>query len=193
VNQEDLLEGRSLLLFLNSRGQNPPHAFAHADLDAMHVGQNSKMIIPVFLNEYTMYIAGELDPNRYGRLLSWDDDDDAYTLHHNGLQFQPGTGLLVLEIQSKIYSFLLECCFQLFHDVPREELPSLQLAEQPEPPPIVASGTSFAQLSSIAAEAPYRLPAQLDTNRLVLLVASCCGGPCLGSQRRYRVFRVGGC
>ncbi|KAK5459822.1 hypothetical protein LTS15_003951 [Exophiala xenobiotica] len=170
VNQEDLLQGRALLLFLNSRGRNPPHSFAHADLDATHVGQTSKMIIPVFLNEYTMYIAGESDPDSYGRLVSWDDDDDAFMLMHNCLQFQPGTGLLVLEIQSKIYSFLLECCYQMFHDVPRDELVSLQLPKQPEPPPIVASGTSYAQLSSVAAEAPYRLPAKLDTHRLVLLV-----------------------
>jgi hypothetical protein len=170
VNQEDLLQGRALLLFLNSRGRNPPHAFAHADLEATHVGQTSKMIVPAFLNEYTMYIAGELDPASYGRLVSWDDDEDAFMLQQNGLQFQPGTGLLVLEIQSKIYSFLLECCYQLFHDVPRDELASLQLPEQPEPPPIVASETSYAQLSSVAAEAPYRLPAKLDTHRLVLLV-----------------------
>ncbi|EXJ64357.1 hypothetical protein A1O7_00693 [Cladophialophora yegresii CBS 114405] len=170
VNQEDLLQGRALLFFLNSRGRNPPHTFAHVDLDATHVGQTSKMIMPVFLNEYTMYIAGESDPDSYGRLVSWDDDDDAFMLMHNCLQFHPGTGLLVLEIQSKIYSFLLECCFQLFHDVPRDELASVQLPEQPEPPSIVASGTSYAQLSSVAAEAPYRLPAKLDTHRLVLLV-----------------------
>ncbi|KAK5281471.1 hypothetical protein LTR40_004801 [Exophiala xenobiotica] len=93
VNQEDLLQGRALLLFLNSRGRNPPHSFAHADLDATHVGQTSKMIIPVFLNEYTMYIAPESDPDSYGRLVSWDDDDDAFMLMHNCLQFQPGTGL----------------------------------------------------------------------------------------------------
>ncbi|KIW14764.1 hypothetical protein PV08_07549 [Exophiala spinifera] len=170
VNQEDLLHGRALLLFLNSRGRNPPHTFAHADLDATHLGQTSKMIIPVFLNGYTMYIAGESDSDTYGRLVSWDDDDDAFMLQHNCLQFQPGTGLLVLEIQSKIYSFLLECCYQILHDIPRDELVSLQLPEQPEPPPIVASGTSYAQLSSLAAEAPYRLPAKLDTRRLVLLV-----------------------
>lgn len=170
VNQEDLSQGRALLLFLNSRGRNPPHTFAHADLNATHVGQTSKMVTPIFLNEYTMYIAGESVPNSYGRLVSWDDDDDAFMLQHNCLQFQPGTGLLVLEIQSKIYSFLLECCFQLFHDVPRDELASLQLPEQPGPPPIVASGTSYAQLSSVAAEAPYRLPAKLDTHRLLLLV-----------------------
>ncbi|KIW73362.1 hypothetical protein PV04_01490 [Phialophora macrospora] len=170
INQEDLLRGRALLLFLNSRGRNPPHAFAHADLDATHLGQTSKMIIPAFLNEYTMYIPGESDPDSYGRLVSWDDDDDAFMLNQKGLQFQPGTGLLVLEIQSKIYSFLLECCYQLFHDVPRDELASLHLPEQPEPPPIVASETSYAQLSSVAAEAPYRLPAKLDTHRLLLLV-----------------------
>jgi hypothetical protein len=65
---------------------------------------------------------------------------------------------------------LLECCYQIFHDVPRDELASLELPEQPEPTPIVASGTSYAQLYSVAAEAPYRLPAKLVTHRLVLLV-----------------------
>ena len=170
INQEDLLQGRSLLLFLNSRGRNPPHAFAHADLDAMHVGQTSKAIVPVFLNEHTMYLAGETKEEKYGRLVGWEDDDDAFDLMHNCLQFQPGTGLLVLEIQSKVYSFLLQCCYQLFHDIPRDEVASLQLSGQPEPPPIVASETFYAQLASLAAEAPYRLPAKLDPHRIVLLV-----------------------
>ncbi|KAH0831813.1 hypothetical protein FOPE_02978 [Fonsecaea pedrosoi] len=120
----------------------------------MHVGQTSKMIIAVFLNGYTMYISSISGAGSYGRLVSWDDADDAFMLMQKGLQFQPGTGLLLLEVQSQIYSFLLECCYQLFHDVPRDELASLQLLEQPEPPPIVASEISYAQLSSLAAEAP---------------------------------------
>ncbi|OAG39508.1 hypothetical protein AYO21_06336 [Fonsecaea monophora] len=112
------------------------------------------MIIAVFLNGYTMYISSISGAGSYGRLVSWDDADDAFMLMQKGLQFQPGTGLLLLEVQSQIYSFLLECCYQLFHDVPRDELASLQLLEQPEPPPIVASEISYAQLSSLAAEAP---------------------------------------
>ncbi|OAL32075.1 hypothetical protein AYO20_08013 [Fonsecaea nubica] len=53
----------------------------------MHVGQTSKLIIPGFLNGYTMYISGESDAGSYGRLVSWDDADDAFMLMQSGLSF----------------------------------------------------------------------------------------------------------
>ncbi|OAX83890.1 hypothetical protein ACJ72_01750 [Emergomyces africanus] len=37
VNVEDILEFKTLLLFLNARGRNPPCMFAHADFNAIHL------------------------------------------------------------------------------------------------------------------------------------------------------------
>ncbi|KIX01254.1 uncharacterized protein Z518_08979 [Rhinocladiella mackenziei CBS 650.93] len=172
INQEDLVRGKSLLLFLNARARNPPHVFAHADHEATHVGQTSKAITLPFLNQYTMYLVGQTRAETYGRLVHWDDDPEAFDLMHNCLQFQPGAGLLVLEIQSKTYSFLVQCCCRIFHDVARDDLSSPDIPIRPEPAPIVAGETSYAQLSSVAAEAPYRVPAKLETHRLLLLVGA---------------------
>lgn len=170
INQEDLLQGRYVLLFLNARGRHLPHVFAHADLEGCHVGVTSQHVQRAFLNEYTMYLSGEKTQEEYGRLVSWHDDDMAATLLFDCLQFNPGDGLLVLEIQAKIYGFLLEFCYQMFHDIPRDELVSAEYPEQPEPPAITTNDTSYAQLSTVAAEAPYRVPAKIDPLRLVTLI-----------------------
>ncbi|OCT46891.1 hypothetical protein CLCR_02288 [Cladophialophora carrionii] len=170
ISQEDLLQGKLLLLFLNSRGRSPPSTFAHTDLGSTLLRQTGGINVPVLLRNHTMYIAGETKPENYGRLVSWSDDDSARILEQSGLQFSPGRGLLLLEIQTKVYSFLLECCYQLLHDVPRDELANLQLSEQPEPPAIGGPETSYTRISAVTAEAPYRLPAKLDTDRLVRIL-----------------------
>ncbi|ORY62097.1 uncharacterized protein BCR38DRAFT_394731 [Pseudomassariella vexata] len=172
VNLEDLTQSRNLLLLLNSRGRNLPEAFAHADLEATHVGQTSQVVNLEFLNEYTMYLVGGKNPDTYGQLVSWDEDDNAFDLMMNQIQFPPGHGLLVLEVQDKLLRFLVECCYQMFHDIHKEKLIDDTVPSLPEPSPIVATETSYAQLSAVAAEAPYRVPAKFDIDRLKLLVES---------------------
>lgn len=170
INQEDLLEGRTLLLLLNARGRHPPHVFAHADFDMTHLARAAKFLTLPFLKMHTMYLSGESTVENYGRLVSWRDDPSACAMMQKSLQFAPGDGVMVMGIQSRIYSFLLDCCYRIFHDIPRDELVSLSLPEQPEPPQMVDSETSYARLSSVAADAPYMIPAALDTHRLILLI-----------------------
>lgn len=43
---------------------------------------------------------------------------------------------------------------------------------QPEPPALSTSETSLALLATVAAEAPYRLPASLNLTRLKAIVAA---------------------
>ncbi|KAJ5992435.1 hypothetical protein N7451_008159 [Penicillium sp. IBT 35674x] len=50
MNQEDLLDTKTLPLLLNSRGRHPPPNFAGADIHAMHLGLVTKAIVPTFLN-----------------------------------------------------------------------------------------------------------------------------------------------
>ncbi|KAI1963871.1 hypothetical protein LOZ58_001731 [Ophidiomyces ophidiicola] len=92
MNVEDLVQGKLFLLFVNSRGRNLPSAFAHADLDAFHLGHVTGNIIPAFLNEYTMYLDGD-SATAYGRIVSWDDDDDAFDMMYTGRAVHPGEGL----------------------------------------------------------------------------------------------------
>ncbi|KAL4781510.1 hypothetical protein BJX76DRAFT_363528 [Aspergillus varians] len=64
VNQEDLSDTRTLLLFLNSRGRYPPSYFAASDNDAIHLGVVTKAIVPCFLNEHVLMLNGFTENSR---------------------------------------------------------------------------------------------------------------------------------
>ena len=51
-----------------------------------------------------------------------------------------------------------------------EDLTGPTIPTQPEPRKIDSSETSYSQLATIAAEAPYRVPAGLDTGRVLHLI-----------------------
>jgi hypothetical protein len=159
INVEDLVKGKTMLLFLSSRGRNPPYMFARTDFDTIRLGHVSGHISPAFLNEHTMFLDG-LDVSTYGRLIAWDDDDSAFTKMMNGMAHQPGEALLILEIQQKVLKFLVDCCHALLHDFDPGRL--ITDAEvKPEPPPI-SDSSEWPSLAAIAAETPYRLPAKLN-------------------------------
>lgn len=147
INVEDLVVGKTLLLFLNARGRNQPYLFAHADFEAVRFGQVSHAIGIAFLNEYTMYLDGKT-PEKYGRLVSWGDDDNAYDDMHSGRARNPGEGLVVLEIQKGIMDFLLECVYSIFHDTDPDLLTSPKVEVQPEPPAITAEATEWPTLAA---------------------------------------------
>ena len=167
INIEDLVKGKTLLLLLNSRGRNTPKTFAHSDFDAMRVGHVSGACMPAFLNLHTMLLEGET-VETYGRIVSWDDDEEAMMKTFNGLGFLPGAGVQVLEIQQKLLAFLLTCCYSILHDMDMSTMIS-EATIRPEPSPL-SDGADYPTLATIAAEAPYRLPGRLDFNRLKSLV-----------------------
>lgn len=174
VNQEDLLNTKALPLLLNSRGRHPPSHFAAADMDAMHLGLVSKAIVPIFLNCHVLILNGMTENTRdYGQLVAWEDHPDAFDWMHKQKQFLPGEGLLVMEAQARLLSFLVQCCQQLLHDIPESTLTSNSFPVLPEPqikPESEISG--FESLGVIAAEAPYRVPAQIDLRRIASLLAA---------------------
>jgi hypothetical protein len=167
INIEDLVKGKTLLLLLNSRGRNTPQMFAHADFDAMRVGHVSGACIAPFLNLHTMLLEGETIET-YGRIVSWNDDEEAMMKTFNGLGFLPGAGVQVLEIQQKLLAFLLTCCYSILHDMDLNTMTSEAII-RPEPSPL-SDDAEYPTLATIAAEAPYRLPARLDFNCLKALV-----------------------
>jgi len=167
INIEDLTKGKTLLLLLNSRGRNTPQMFAHADFEAMRVGHVSGACMPPFLNLYTMLLEGEA-VETYGRLVSWNDDEDAMMKTFNGLGFLPGMGLMILEIQQRLLSFLVTCCYSILHEMDPDAMINEGVIK-PEPSPL-SDGAEYPTLANIAAEAPYRVPALLDFNRLKALV-----------------------
>ena len=170
INLEDLLKPKLFLLFLNSRGRNKPDSFARADIDACRFGITSQALVPAFLNLHVMMFTGRHTPSTYGELIAWDDHPEAFDWFHTQKGAHPGEGIFILEIQDRLYKFLLDCCKEILHDMSGDLLTDPNIPLQPEPPSILGNETGLASLATTAAEAPYRLPANLDFKRLESLV-----------------------
>jgi hypothetical protein len=187
INLEDLLKAKNLLLFFQSRGHNLPEVFAHHDLMAAFLGRRSTAIQPLYIDGYTIFFAGVLVPEAYGMLASWQEvpfgftDDDAFELMWSGIGWQPGDGLVILEIQETVLRFLVKCAELILHDLlplkvapipvrlfspkrPMPETPSLPLITP------IPSDSSWASVAAATAEAPFRVPLQFDFQHLQRLV-----------------------
>ncbi|KAF7893650.1 uncharacterized protein EAF02_001188 [Botrytis sinoallii] len=167
LNVEDLVRGKTFLLLINSRGRHPPHVFAHTDFQATQLGRVSAATMPAFLNVHTMLLEGET-VKTYGRLISWDEDEDAMMDTFAGLAHLPGSGLMILEIQQRLLHLLVKCCEALLHDIDSDSLIS-EASIKPEPP-LLTDGSDWSTIAAVAAEAPYRLPSKLDFHRLQVIV-----------------------
>lgn len=170
MNLEDLIKGNAFLLLLNSRGRNQPNIFVHSDGASTQIGHVSGAIMPAFLNLHTMMLEGNtLDT--FGRLIAWDEDDEAMDKCLNGIAHDPGMGLWILEVQERVLQFLVTCCQAILHDFEPNDLVSTEIPIKSEPPPLT-HGLEYPTLASITAEAPYRVPTQIDYNRLSSLVSA---------------------
>ncbi|KAJ6191977.1 hypothetical protein J3E72DRAFT_204991 [Bipolaris maydis] len=162
INLEDLTKSQNMLILLHARGRYEPHDFVHTDLEQASFGEMSGANTPAFLNGYTMLFHNRKNPDTYGELVSWDDDEDAFEYMMNGVGMHPGHGLKALEIQQRIWSFLVTWCEVVLNDIPRLTASEIM----PDPGPPTCQESAFTSLEFIAMEAPYRTPAHLDLTRL---------------------------
>lgn len=137
----------------------------------MRLGLVSMAVVPVFLNEHVMILHGAKDAQEYGKLIAWSEHPDAFDWMHTRKQFLPGEGLVVLEAQDRILAFLVKCCEHILHDIPPDTLTTDAFSIQSEPSlKSEKEADGFESLAVMAAEAPYRLPAHLDLDRIELLL-----------------------
>jgi hypothetical protein len=123
-----------------------------------------------------MILNGVDEPNKgdYGRLVVWQgpetagEDCDYAPLFR---QFHPGMGLLVLEVQERLLTFLLDVCGMILHDMPQDSWITDAFLIQPEPELKADTKSSTSLLAVLAAQAPYRVPAHIDLDKLVSLLA----------------------
>ncbi|KAI0204890.1 hypothetical protein F4808DRAFT_448528 [Astrocystis sublimbata] len=170
---KDLGEPKTLALLLNSRGRNHPHIFAASDGELMHLGKVTMAIVPVFLNQYVMMLNGMIRQEDYGKLIAWDEQEDAFDLMHTRKQFLPGEGLLILEFQERLLEFLVDCCKIILHDIPFDQMMSNKFAAQPEPPlKETFDATGSSTLGILSEEAPYRPPAKIDLQKIESLLSA---------------------
>ncbi|KAK6595870.1 hypothetical protein H4I96_10189 [Botrytis cinerea] len=168
LNVEDLVKENHFLLLLNSRGRHPPHVFADTDFKATRLGRVSgAIIIPTSLDDHSILLEGET-VETYGRLVSFDEDEDARMDMFTGLAHLPGWGLLILEVQQRLLHLLVKCCEALLQDIDADSLISEALIK-PEPP-LLTGGSDRLTIAAVAAVAPYRLPSKLDFHCLQVIV-----------------------
>ncbi|CAE7030436.1 hypothetical protein HRS9139_04931 [Pyrenophora teres f. teres] len=167
INLEDLVQRKTMLLLLHFRGRYHPREFIHADLEQAAFGKVSGMTMPAFLNEYTMYFHRSETADGYGELISWDDEEDAFENMTNEIGMHPGHGLQALEIQQRIWAFLVTWSKIILQDIP--SLTNGDVSPNPGPPPALGDITS---LQMIALEAAYRIPAHLDFARLKAMASA---------------------
>lgn len=177
LNFEDLTKFEPLLLLLNARGRHSPPAFAFADLEPVHFGLKAdRLSHPLFLDMYNMVFTGQEGPEIYGQLVSWEEDPGAYRRLQIGRDTSPGEGLWILEIQERLYKFLVNICKLILHDQRLDDHDRL-LAQPvaPEPPLPTANGHGQDIGTSLIItryESAYHVPAKLDIRRLQNLIES---------------------
>ncbi|KAF9578058.1 hypothetical protein BGW38_006363, partial [Lunasporangiospora selenospora] len=171
INQEDLLKPKIMLIFLNARARQYPSVFAAADHESFRISKTSGKVMPSYLNEYTMMFTGHNTVETYGRLYSWDEHEDAFDWMHTQRGTLGGIGLQILQVQERVYKFLVECCLHILQ-VTRENAKADDSPIEPQPPTLSISDGPTHTLSDVSAAIPYSVPAKLDLTRLRDLVAA---------------------
>lgn len=186
INLEDLQQRNILLLFINARGRNIPDRFRLADVNAAHLGEGWDRTFTVadcwedycceehFIEEHdvddlNMLFEAKHNPAKYGTVVT----RYAVCLELSQFKFlrRATEGLLSLEIQKSIYGFLLSCVKLILHDI--EPSMFFLAPHKPEPAMLGNPGPNdYPSLSTYSLEALYRVPQQLDLERLEMLVNS---------------------
>ncbi|KAJ5249490.1 hypothetical protein N7524_011806 [Penicillium chrysogenum] len=159
---EVLVAKKLFLYYLNSRGRYRPHNFIAADRASAEYGVLTKNIEIFSLDNYEIAFVNEAS-SEYGKLL------ETKCSMNSHLRMKIGDGLLGLEIQERLYQFLVTCAASLLPDISREQYLSEIVPAVPEPP-LIDLDTDSSQSGVAANYTPYRLPAKFDITRLLALI-----------------------
>ncbi|KAK3072998.1 cell agglutination protein Mam3 [Teratosphaeriaceae sp. CCFEE 6253] len=180
INLEDLQQAHPLLLFLGSRGRNLPEDFISADVHAAHLGPGwsfstcGSTTCGTHAKGDTMVFRNQRTPTTYGKLinpLKGLPASSAKKLVSTSVgKMHPSLGLLGLEIQAEIYSFLLHATILILHDIDPAQY--LLAAHGPIPGPLAQKRGEWVTLQDHMLEAPYRLPQGMDLDRIKAIVGA---------------------
>jgi len=165
LNLEDLVHGDHLLMLLNSRGRVHPHQFYFSDLIRSDFGHTTP---PTYLGP-KMRLYGSITPTSYGRIYHLRDLGLKERKLYQHCLTDPGTGLLLLEAQDLIFSFLLTCSHEILHDIPNRRMPTVPSQTKPSS---FGQSTSLPGLSVAAMTRArgYLPPEQFNICRFIDLV-----------------------
>lgn len=174
INLQDLSKTEPLLLMLNSRARNPPHTFAHLDLQPSLFGIiRGAIAMTRYLAGFAMEFTAQTP---YGQMA---EKTEPYTVSLTGIdcRIQCGRclaedGLLILEVQDRIYQLLVKVCQSILHDIPSQALAGPKYSVLPEPslPSANSREDGVVSLAVTNLEASYLAPGKADFSRIEKLI-----------------------
>ncbi|KAJ4287301.1 hypothetical protein N0V90_012699 [Kalmusia sp. IMI 367209] len=164
VNLEDLSQANTVLRFLNSRGRHSPSKFAILDLDSVQTGIRVHAIKRkggYEIGRWFMDLKTEA-PEKYGRISEYKPSKEKT---REGELPNVSNGLLVLEIQDRILSFLVKLCGSILHDKQiGDTLKSMPVLSEPADLPVLHG--EWPSAIDLALERPYIVPQKINIGRL---------------------------
>lgn len=171
INLEDLNQKGIFLAFLTSRAQARPSTYYFMDREAWILGSRAGVIRMPFLSEYGMMFTGKDSVQNYGEIFHFKNPKGAWLIKTKRALFVHH-GLMTMEIQSRIYKFLVDCCLAI---LPQNRnnwdkanaAAGLKLAKSIKKPGPQWVETRIAEDIALA---PYSRPGQLDIDQLVDMI-----------------------
>jgi hypothetical protein len=117
INLEDLSTPPNLLSLLHARSRYHPSLFAQADMSTISAAimANTVELLPSISGHSMLLEEGSVEEHR--RLQVWTQDSDTAAAIFDGRAHPPQMGLIGLEIEEKILSFLVRCVELLLPDL----------------------------------------------------------------------------
>ena len=114
-----------------------------------------------------MLLTGQNTPETYGRMISWDEDPEAFNMMSSGVGIQPGEGLIVMEIQRRKLEFLLKSAQIILQGVNADANNLPPRPEDEEKQDLLArNNADWPSLTMEILEAPYRVPDRFEVSKL---------------------------
>ncbi|KAK7948300.1 uncharacterized protein PG986_009186 [Apiospora aurea] len=178
LNLEDrvLPEPLPLMLRARSSSHDPSH-FADADFDrcayAVSAGVicNYAPLSKLFDTEWSVFRT-EHAAHAYGNIQQCDSNCTHKGLAACRIGYPIGEAVLLLQIQARTYSFLVEVCKTVLHDKKPDELTGSHIPLVPRPLDVNIAPTPLGSLKAAAIRAPYRVPAEMDMGRMLEMVSA---------------------
>ncbi|KAL8935305.1 MAG: hypothetical protein Q9216_005491 [Gyalolechia sp. 2 TL-2023] len=172
INSEDLSKPGPLLILMQNRARYSPNTFVTTDMESLNFGVTSGVLRPSSLTGWTTLMLGRKTGKTYGQMRSWASGEEAHDLATCGVGLRTGEAMLVLELQDRLFSFLIRCTELILSDLDHETPPDLDLAAT------IASVESWQMIPvpseplEALTEAPHRALVEFNLKRMQTLLSA---------------------
>ncbi|KAK6825131.1 hypothetical protein PG987_012625 [Apiospora arundinis] len=178
LNLEDLALPEPLPLMLSARSSaHDPSCFADTDFDTCIFPAWKEMIegyrglSEQAANSFSVFRTQQT-ASTYGEIKQCDTRCTHKGLAPCRVGYPVGDGVMLLQVQARIYNFLVEVCKTILHDKDTSELTGSHIPVVPRPPEDNKVLTSLGSLKAAAIRAPYRVPANMEMDRMLEAVSA---------------------